>query len=272
MLSRSRIFELAFVAPQTKTKRPPELLFRIINTRLAPVWDCLTELRVGSMSYAEQYCGRTVHFELPGEHLFNAEEFGFGGCGYVIKRDLETEFRFPLSIEKIRETTLSINLLVTAFYQTSTYEPLANHTQQIDLMLSVELPSARGYEHAMSVWIDVATAAWLRNFAKSKQGSANAKGEIELPREVFHAMKQTWKAVAPDAVRKYEYGGYVCENGRLILGCFDRCVLYIDSSELLDHLDVVESIQLTCGNLDHAHQQLTFLAALASLCELARSQ
>ena len=147
-----------------------------------------------------------------------------------------------------------------------------NDPRTVEIMLNAE-HRAEGYGHAVGGHLSSTLVEWLREYAKDKASGSGIHQAAPLPDEVLLAMQTAWKAVTDP--ERHEYGeppythGWVRQCGAFSLVCFgDACDLSIYPDET-QH-GVHESVQFGCHNLDSSEQQLTLVAGLAKLCELAR--
>lgn len=128
-----------------------------------------------------------------------------------------------------------------------------------------------GHGHSVSGWLSQDVMAWLKNYAKDKVDTNSFMQVAPMHPEVVYAMRSVWYAISTPERRPYAdaASGWVRENGAFSLNCFgDACDLsiYPDSYNGENYV----SVEFGCHNLDSADQQLTLLAGLAKICELAR--
>ena len=120
--------------------------------------------------------------------------------------------------------------------------------------------------HATGGHISGEVLQWLR------QQTVPGQDVVELPNTVVKAMRQAWRA----AVGEGEFdGSKYCRaimhgSGRFSLQCMgDACDLSIYPGDIYDY-DDKQWADFNSHNLDGAAQQVTLIAGLAKICELAR--
>lgn len=267
MYNTSQLYELSFVSPRRRPRTKPRIIFTIKAEYLEEINRRLYILVDNWRLHADNYCSLDVMFTYPVPDLFGRTEFGYGRCGFVNIGDGEARFEVELSGgEQLHCCTLSIKLLLMALAVPLDKRP-SNQMQQVDVEMRCDYDPI-GYGHAVGGYVSSRMIAWLR-----KQGRQSENGHnIPLPEETVKAMRQAWTAVCSDERKEWarECGGYIAPDGRFILGCFgNTCdiAIYPDHTcgEMTDSF-----VRFSCHNLDSADQQITLIAGLAKLCELAR--
>ncbi|MDR3571577.1 MAG: hypothetical protein P4L81_05305 [Candidatus Pacebacteria bacterium] len=262
MYNTGELYELSFVAPNEGAK--PRLVFTIATVYLEELVERLRILSTKWHSHAQNYCHRDVEFVLFSSDLFGRVEFGYDRCGFVTTSNEET--LLELDREKLQASTMTLKLLTLALAVPIKKQRASNRLQQIDLELRCDPFDINGYNHAVSGYVSAPMIAWLR-----KQGMADS---MRLPKPILDSMRQTWKAVCRDGLQHWaaECDAWVDSDGRFMLCCFgNACDIAIYPDGSCGKMDDAY-VRFSCHNLDSAVQQVTLLAGLAKMCELARIQ
>lgn len=273
MFGTSQQYDLAYVSPSCGTY--PELVFITHTRHRKELAERLFKITEHIESHARAYCGLSAKFDQSALDLPNGNMFGYGGCGYVTVNESYLWIHVRLrSGRRAAHAALTVFVLTTVFY--APFErpaPITNRWQQI-LVQTSAVHDIHG--HSVIGFISGEVVSWLAAYAKSGKEESDANEtswSVEIHPEVVAAMQETWRSVAVGRLKKRssDCGGVVTHNGRFILGCFgDACDLAIYPDQLSEWSPVGEAVQFSCHNLDTAPQQLTLLAGLAKLCELAR--
>lgn len=265
MYNTSELYELSFISPSKKQRRGPQLVFTIQAEYLAEISKRLDLLAKGWAEHANQYCTRGSFFTPVSRDLFRVE-FGYGRCGTVTFEDGKAHLCVELrGGEQVFQSTLTISLLATVLCLPIEGAHQSNQVQQIDIEARCDR-KARVYGHAVGGYVSARLRRWLR----SEVGKIRGRSSIPMPQKVVQAMQETWFAISGTrfAQSARDCGGSISSDGRFVLTCpGDACDLAIYPDQIRgDHL----SVRFSCHNLDDPIQQLTLLAGLARLCELAR--
>lgn len=265
MYNASELYELSFVAPQRRPRTKPRIVFTIKREHFDEVSRRLGIVADGMRRHADAYCSPETAFSYPAPDLFGKIEFGYGSCGYVVLSDESARFEIELSRMKLFCGTLTIKALTMALAVPAD-ERKSNRQQQVDISMRCD-HDAVGYGHAVGGYVSQRLLDWLRRHA-----TTSSERYIPLPEDVVRAMRQAWSAVATDQRLSWtrDCGAYVAPDGRFSLNCFGNAcdlAIYPDGScgRMTDPY-----VQFGCHNLDSADQQITLLAGLAKLCEVAR--
>lgn len=268
MYHQTRLYDLSFVSPARRSSGKPQLVFTFDRKYLKECTERLAKLT--RHVYVEAYCGRDTYFHLPVPDLFGNIEFGYGGCGFMTEDGDDVSLHVELSEAHLHNAALTIGLLThTLLGDFADEAKNSNRTQQVDL----ETSCAHGlHGHSVGGYISGQVREWLRKQWHKGQND-NWMHWAPIPKEVISAMRQTWTSLASKDLRRWanDCNGSITEDGRFILNCFgNACDLAIYPDNLC--LDETDSVRFGCHNLDTARQQLTLLAGLAKLCELARAE
>lgn len=262
-----RAYSLAFIPKRRARRREaPELVLRI-ETRDLPYIESFIQKTDASLARAaRQYLGEDLSFcwpgmgQLPLPLLKQSDAIGYRNCGYL-KRGEEVEVRLPLRERHAAETVLTLTILLEAVNGIPGEERKSNRPQLMSI--SSDCRRSGQYAHPLYGHVYPPMRRWL-----------NTLGTEGFPASVVDAMRETWRAVAPQEIRKYADGcqAVVTEDGRFGLVCFgNACDVSIYPDYLWrDEPDV--SCEFGCHNLDTAFQQLTLIAGLAQMMSIIESR
>lgn len=267
MYHKARLYDLSFAPPAKEPKTNPYLVFTF-EKRLLP--ECVRRLQILDRGVrAEAYCEHAVDFSLPTLDLFGNAEFGYGRCGYMVEQGEEVSLYIELSNAHISHAALTVNLLAQIFVGDFGIDATgSNRIQQVDLETCC-IHAAHG--HSVGGNISGQVRDWLKK-EWHKGAPDKLYGWVHMHDQVVAAMRHTWSAVASKDQKRWasDCNGCITEDGRFILNCFgNACDLAIYPDLCIDEYT---SVRFSCHNLDSAKQQLTLLAGLAKLCELARAE
>lgn len=270
MFDTEHVYDLSFIPPSEEQKTP-HIIFTTHSAHLPEIQQRLHIL-------VDRYKGTAIQYMGPGAFLFPVEEsaekrFGYGKCGFLTHEGDLVHWHLELKSSHLRYCTLTIHLLVIALsVPMENVRGLSNRPQQINLHTRCD-PRGDAHAHGMSGRISGEIMKWLKKHAK---GMPKGHYYLPLPAEVTDAMTTAWRAVSIPKLKKYGSGckGFVCDDGRFILQCFgDACDLAIYPDSYSErHDDTTYGVEFSCHNLDRADQQITLLAGLAKIYELAREQ
>lgn len=267
MYHQARLYDLSFISSKKRSSTKSQLVFTFERKYLS---ECISRLEtITGRSDTEKYCGQETHFRMPVPDLFGNIEFGYGGCGLVAELENEVSFCVELCEAHLHNATMTIHVLTQTFLGQFEGEPEhSNRSQQVDLETGcAHMP----HGHSVGGYVSGEVREWLRR-QWHKGPTDNWAHWAPMPQEVLAAMRQTWIAVSPKDLKRWakDCGGSITEDGRFILNCFgNACDLAIYPDNAC--IDEYSSVRFSCHNLDAARQQLTLLAGLAKLCELART-
>lgn len=235
----------------------------VIRQRYMPKW----RVYIGEESHNVELCDEGTLF---------AWAFGFGG---VAVRDMG-EFGVRYTIELGGEKTLKrvaatcqflLHILDSFYHTLDAGEGFVGNTQQLMLVHPGHLQGKYEHSHPLTGQAHTAFVAWVGQYAiRVQAGDAQAlKGVAQVRAAMIDAWKQLHTRT-PD-MRRYATEGRVqlSEDGRFQLQCFGNAC---DVSIYPDTLNEPESgipSSIDCHNLDDAAAQITLLAGLAALYELA---
>ncbi|MDB5189424.1 MAG: hypothetical protein JWL82_381 [Parcubacteria group bacterium] len=269
-----RLFGLSYVPPAKhgRTRVAPELLFTLEGDTGQRAEDFI--FKHGFYENIGDYLeGQDESWSGHQANLFprttNDREFGFDGCGYVIQNDGVTEYHLPLTFETVSQVALTLHLFShTLRYMMSDAfktESKSNRAQLLDFTTRCDNHANGGYGHAVSGHIYPALRNWLTRYSQKhgKSGGTIAASE--------RAMRQVYATISHPLARRFakDCSAHVNAEGRFILVCpGNACDLAIYPEGDNSRYDDMPS-DFSCHNLDGACQQLTLMAGLAALHDLA---
>lgn len=271
MHDQSERYELSFVSPRKGETGRPGFVFTIDKKHLPKVAWRLRNLYLRGQIYVEKYVGKEAVFTVPvHDPSGKLDHFGLERCGSVLIEDDQVHLKIELFDDhRLDFAAMTLSLLFTAL-GVEFPGKISNQIQQVDISSYCEKGRSGGYGHAVHGSLSDRVIPWLT--AQSKKTSLDMHGSVELPKEIVLAMKAAWRASSSKGIKKYaeDCRGWVYSDGRFVLQCFgDACDLAIYPDCLGS--DMVGSyVEFSCHNLDTAPQQVTLLAGLAKICELAR--
>lgn len=274
-MNQTHIYDLAFVSPKRRPRTSPEIVFIIDERHLPEVVDRLQKVTERFSDFINRYLNEdSSHLTLPIPDLFGNKDFGYGKCGYWTLEDGRVHFHLQLRpYPWTHYCSLTIFALTKALGFPFDTVTGTNRQQDVELMTLCELGRSSGYGHAVGGHLSSTVHEWLKKYAK---GEEKIRGIIEVAPmhpEVIQAQQATWHAISTEHKRKYasrsHIYGWMRDSGAFSLNCFgNACDLSVYPDSWLDRED--GPIELRCHNLDNSDQQLTLLAGLAKICQLAR--
>lgn len=265
-----RVFGLSYVPSGEGT--PPELVFfvepgigamaerEILDRRLYAASDYLE-------SRNDRWPGHQPGlFDQAGER-----EFGFGACGYVREGESGDEYHLPLTYGTVPQVALTLHLFAFALQNLVSdamrVEPQANRAQLLDFMTRCDNHAHAGYGHATTGHIYPSFRSWLVRLGAEHEADS---GHVTVVEE---AMADVYQAVAHPKAREFasDCRARVNGAGRFLLECpGNACDIAIYPDGDYGNCEEYEFLSnFSCHNLDAAEQQLTLLAGLAVLHDLA---
>ena len=266
-------FDLSFVVP-SGTQISSEIVFSINQKHLPEVTSRLEKMTKRFTEYATAYLGdQTDGFTMFQSDLFT-NNFGYNECDYLTTQDNVVHLRIRLHSDLDKyNCSLTIFMLLRALGYPIEDIVQSNQHQVIEIMTTAA-HEPLGYGHATGGTLSSSVIEWLRSYALD-MSKLNRGDMAPLPPEVLLAMQTAWKAVTKKEQHQYaersHLHGWVRDTGAFSMVCFgDACYLSVYPDEVSHGLG--EVVQLSCHNLDLSEQQLTLLAGLAKICELAREK
>lgn len=214
--------------------------------------------------YAHSYCESEVSFALFLPTLFETK-FGYEECGSVVEDDMNIHTYVALGpYPRAKHCALTIHVITSALLETEV-QPIPDRPQQACIQTVCNDGDMNG--HAMGGDISPQLLQWIQKHIPEEEAHAR------VPGEVVTAMQTAWQCITQKEIAfPDEFWGMLHSKGRFALGCpGDACDIAIYPDQMYSAaLDMPSPFG--CHNLDTAQQQLTLLAGLAKLCELARKE
>lgn len=267
MYNTNHVYDLSFRAPG-RVRKKPHIIFTITNVHFA---ELNIELQRQLTRFdAATYIGHETQFTLPYPDLFGHTEFGYGKCGLVLTKRDSVHLCIELSEQALHEVVLTIHVL-TSVLNCDMQNAVADASNQHQL-LELETQCRPGYEmygHSVAGNVSPRLVSWLRNKGEQAYKCRSSLPELDA---VGNAMRHTWRVINQRTQWKSARfcGCTILRDGRFILTCpGNACdvAMYFDSR---CDPEEPEEVRFSCHNLDQPRQQLTLVAGLAKLCELAR--
>lgn len=268
--SHSRVYSLSFLFPNKRTgMKFPEIVLTTSRSHSEFVERFLLEREGNIIPNAHKYLRQEPELvwrdEQQGLAFAPERRFGVRGCAYILEEDREVQYHFPLIASRDCALALTLHLLLHALDCRPHEVPgeAANTRQLITLDTRVDNDAPAGYGHAVGGYVYPDMRRWL-----SRVGSSDDPDPLKSVRK---AMIAATAALNPEQVKIFApmCRARVNEKGRFLLECAGNAcdvAIYPDS----DHgPDSDEPTRFGCHNLDWAPQQLTLLAGLAALHDLA---
>ena len=262
-------FDLAFGISERKN---PEIIFIIEDHHQQELEERIKTSTQNLQEAAVTYLGEhACDFTMFSADLFRIR-FGYGNCGYLLKKDGNLEYHVELSTAPgVNFATLTIHVLSWSLSVPFKLPPRTNQLQSLVLYTICDHYRRGGYGHAVSGYVHQPLNEWLREYAKVN-GDKDLSGLVSVPESVLEAMMMTWQATCRESLKEYGDSRYILGmirmNGAFIFHGFGNAC---DMGVYPDGISQgIEMRDLQCHNLDGAVQQLTLLAGLAKLCQLAR--
>jgi len=277
MFIQSHQYNLTFVSSKEKPKAAPEIVFTIKHKHLRELHDRMVKINYRASEYVERYCDdESAFFNPPAFDMFGYGKFGYGNCGYCGIKDENVRLHLTLgNQQQLQHCTLTINMLLIALGTEFEGTQDSSNTLQLSrLITNVDIDKRAGYGHDIGGYISSTVTTWLSEYVYK---TATNFDEVSKPQpvamlpEVLEAMRDAWSWVSPDHLQQYsdDCTGYIRNTGDFVLTCFGYaadCGTDIDqymSGHVGDDIDII------CHNLDSGYQQITLLAGLSKLLELA---
>lgn len=272
-MDRSHTYDLAFVSPEESTQKVPLLVFIIDNRHLLELKERLRVIASKSKVSSEAYLGKASDFTLFYPDLFGDIKFGYGSCGCARLQGNDHYLYLPLTSHPTsrRHVALTIQALTFALGLPFTKTVTSGDRQQ-EVILNTTCENGF-YGHAVGGFLSESVIDWLKSYVQEKVQKMSAFEETPMHPEVVAAMKATWCAVTKAELHRYNSDcehSWVRKSGAFTLNCFgNACDLSVYPDQFLGAS--CEMVSIGCHNLDHTDQQLTLLAGLAKICQLARA-
>lgn len=271
MNNEGHTYDLRFIS--ATAGKPPCLTIKIKETGQQELVDRITNVVQNIRPHAVSYLGNeSAEFCFPFPDLFGNVQIGYGQCGEVLHENDTVTFSFPITDAKLFATTLTLYVLFTTLALPLIETPKSNRPQQV-VISTVAKHDMHG--HMIGGWLDSSVLSWVSTYAQTAREPdkpADAWNVVQAPQEVVAAMREAWEALHDDEQNEFSSNcrGLFRENGCFTLICFGNAC---DLSVYPDHVyaGIDGEVEFGCHNLDTAYQQITLLAGLAKLLELAEA-
>jgi hypothetical protein len=270
-------YDLAFTVGQRRPYTPPEIIFIVEESRLPEVVTRLQQVIERQASDISDYLEiDTSVFSFPFPDLLGKRSLGYRSCGYVTIEAGKAYFRLPLRpYPWTYRTSLTISLLAKALQIPFGEYREGERKQDVILMVMCEKSRTAGGGHSTGGWVSQRVLRWLKAYATKVAPGYGRGYDVPMHPLVIQAQQATWHAINTSDMQKYgspqEIRSRVYDDGSFFLKCSgNACDLGVYPCDYSDRNDS-ELISFGSHNLDTAQQQLTLLAGLAKICELARS-
>lgn len=273
MYNTARLYDLSFVSSKKKNgakgSTKPQIVFSINTEHADEVNRRLWILVQRNSANARAYLGEEKEFSLITPDLFGRAEFGYGKCGIFSYENMDLKLHIELcSGRELLYATLTIHLLVQALASSiADGERRNNQAQQLDLETSCN-SRVPVYGHAVAGYASSRLISWIQGKTKDLPAEQNYAA---VPKEVTSAMSDAWRAIVKEEFKKWtsECKGQLSKDGRFLLECFgNACDIAIYPDSMWGGME--HGVRFSCHNLDAPIQQITLIAGLAKLCEIAR--
>ncbi len=271
------IYDLSFVSPESSKEINPHIVFSMSKRHLEVFQTKLRFIitRVNENKIAEEYLGVHSEFTPLDKDIFGNYTFGYGRCGYMnVDDEGEAHFYFELR-DGVRTHYTSMTIWV--LLKVLNYMLVAEEIEPSNRWQFIQIDTACRHEmhgHSMSGWVSTDLGVWLKKQGKKvPEHEISMFANISLP-DVEEVMFQTWNTITRNEFKEKgnEFQAVITPDGRFALICpGNACDVSIYHDQLYGDEIGTQSVQFSCHNLDGAVQQITLLAGIAKLCELARN-
>lgn len=268
-VSPGRIYGLSFRPPNTEAGiARPEIVLTVSNETAARLEELLESRKHRFVD--QTYVPESEPIWQDSQSTLDpgfSRWFGYGKCAYVEESDAESRYYFPLIPvqEGCIALTLSLAFLFLDLIRDESEEEYSSNRQQLMTFSTRCENRPEGWGHMIGGYAYPTMRAWLSRTAES--------GTDDPLASVRDAMRLAYLSLDP------EYGerlADVCDarlhaSGRFLLECpGNACdvAIYPDNDYGPNHECPTT---ISCHNLDWARQQLTLLAGLAALHQLAEA-
>jgi len=266
------IYDLFFVPSQGSKEVNPLIVFSMSERHLEVFQTKLDFITERFKKVDEEYFGTSMEFTPLHKDIFGNYTFGYDKCGHMNISDGEVHFRFEL-----RENTNANYISLTVWFLLQVFNHMffaeESQTPNCHQFIQIDTICKTGqHGHSMSGCISPDLGAWL----KKQGGDVRDEGMFSsayLP-AVGEVMRQAWNKIGWSKIKKNskECRAVIFPDGRFSLTCpGDACDVSIYPDQLYGDTLGTRLVRFSCHNLDAAVQQVTLLAGLAKLCELARN-
>jgi hypothetical protein len=192
--------------------------------------------------------------------------FGIDGCAQAHVQELDTVLHLPLSPKLVREAAMTLHLLLRAIDMAVVSQIERETASNRRQLLTLQTICARGwpYRHGVFGYVYPPLRRWLYS-----------RGGTSIP-EAESAIRDTWASLSKASKRdlrllEHDFGAVISPDGRFLLTCPPpACDIAMYPDATPNSLDTWS--EFSCHNLDSAVQQLSLLAGLATMLQMAESE
>jgi hypothetical protein len=272
LIHPSWVYGISFL-PRTSRRKYPEIVFTAAARHVPFIEDWFDhEEKLARLADIPAYLGKSVPFFLPGGRegsqlafpLSGKDEFGFAGCGYIVRDAGKVHYHLPIQQAHVHHLTLTIHMLSMVLNHLlsdarSEGAPTSSHKQIAEIGCHIRT-DIDIHGHPLGGDIFLPMRRWLERHG----------GDKALCEKAEAAMRAVWRSLARDEGKRHasECRCRLERDGRFGLQCLgDACDVSMYPDGAPGHPEY--PYRFSCHNLDHASQQLTLLAGLAVLCDSA---
>jgi hypothetical protein len=220
--------------------------------------------------YTEQYFGGDLEFTSLEKDLFDNYMFGYKNCGHMALDDKHVYFHFEINGE-IGPTHMSMTIwfilkvLNNMLWKDEVEKPDRPQFIKVETLCQI---GSEG--HSTGGYISPDLGKWLKKQSEDILDE-NAFSMVILP-EVGEVMRQVYESISHRKLDPNECRALISQNGLFGLKCpGDSCDVSIYYDQVYGDPIGNRFVEFSSHNLDNPTQQITLLAGLAKLCELARN-
>ncbi|HEC33052.1 MAG TPA: hypothetical protein ENI63_02205 [Candidatus Kaiserbacteria bacterium] len=267
-----QMYDISFVPSKGSKKKNPHIVFSMSERHLGVFQTKLDFIIKRFKGIDEEYFGICVEFTQIHKDIFGNYTFGYDRCGYIDISEEEVYFHFELRDDiNVNRISLTIWFMLLVLNNMLVDEEIKQSNRR--QFIEINTICKRGmHGHSMSGTISLDLGKWLK-----KQGE-NIPDEGTFSRaylpEVEEVMCHVWNKIRLGKIKKNkkDFRAIISPDGRFSLVCpGNACDVSIYYDQLYGDVLGTRSVRFACHNLDTAIQQVTLLAGLAKLCELARN-
>ncbi len=266
------ICELGFVSSERSESGRPEIVVITLDISMMEICNrCTQYVTLRTQAYA-QYLTKKATFE----HAEN--RCGFWSCCRIVTAGNEVRFHFELCSLKVRHIAATLSVFMHVL-NTMLYHKVDHRQDILDSRRHVQLYTVcedglYGHGHLVSGWVFPLFGAWLMKMSAQVEKSPYAFGDAGIAiNPAQAAMQETWHTVARRKLKRYKKDceAIIGADGRFSLMCFgNACDVSIYPDGLHTRSAEFLLAEFSSHNLDTATQQLTLIAGLARMVDMAR--
>lgn len=256
------LYDLSFRSA-TETGTTPEIVFTFAVDHWLKLHPKLTNHIQRTQDFKKTYCkNEFVTFAFgDNKDIFDESAFGYNNCGYIIHNEKTTNIHLRILPDIVPCLTLTIHTLTACLL------PDENIDTGTCPIYTIGINTLVGDSHGVGGMISSTIIDWLQIYYINNATPSKDSWSILVPQTVTAAMCEV-KTLLTYGLKP---SGSVSAQGRFLLtNIEDACDLGIYHDVSMECEDGYANIG--SHNLNNAIQQLTLLAGLAKLCDLARAK